>query len=253
MLAFTPEEPEWGLMELADYLDLPKSTVHRAVVNLEVRGLLERNEVTGKYRLGLKLFELGMRAGRNMDLRVAARPYLEKLSEQTGEMIALAILSDDEVLYLDVVHSSKALRAASAAGQRRPLHCTAVGKVLLGGLPQYEVVRIAEKTGLPPRTRYSITDAERLFEDVSQIKKQNYALDLEEFEEGLCCVAAPIMDEANKIAASIGVSGPLTRFDEETRPNIIQLMQSAAQAISRELGYTGSLVQAVTEKSSISS
>lgn len=243
LFAFTPDQPELGLTELTEALDLPKSTVHRAIANLEVRGLLERDEATGKYRLGLKIFELGMRARGNMELREIARPHLKKVANQTDENVTLAIFSDDEVLYLDVVQSSKALRAASAIGQRRPIHCTAVGKVLLAGLPPHEIARIAQKTGLPARTQNTITDSEELIEDVLKVRKQNYALDLGEFEEGLCCIAAPIMDEVNAITASIAVAGPLTRFNEEVRPEIIELMQTVAQAISHDLGYRGSLIQ----------
>lgn len=241
LLVFTPEQPELGLTDLVEILDLPKSTVHRAIANLEMRGLLERNQTTGKYRLGLKLFELGMRARRNIDVRDIARPHLEELSRQTGETIVLAILSEDEVLYLDKVDSSKALQAISTVGQRRPLHCTAVGKVLLAGLPHYEVVRIVEKKGLPPRTLHTITDPERLYEDLSRIREEHYSVDLGEFEEELCCVAAPIMDNTEQVVASIGIAGPLSRFDEPRRLDLIRLMQKTSQAISKGFGYNGAL------------
>ncbi|MEM7345543.1 MAG: IclR family transcriptional regulator [Chloroflexota bacterium] len=237
MFAFTSERSELGLTELTEILDLPKSTVHRAIANLEVRGLLVRNEVTNKYHLGSRLFELGMRASLNFDLREIARPYLEKLSKETGEMITLAILSEDEALYLDKVDSSRVLRAASAVGQRRPLHCTAVGKVMLSDLPQHEVVRIVEEKGLAPRTSRTITDPDDLNRKLTQIRSDGYSLDLGEFEEGLCCVATPIMDGTGKITASIGVSGPVTRFNEEARPGLIKLMQQTAEEISKELGY----------------
>lgn len=237
LFVFMSDQVEWSLAELAQAVNLPKTTVFREVVNLEVRGLVEQDPTTGKYRLGLRLFELGMYAWRNVDLRAVARPYLEELSRRTGESITLGILSEDEVLYLDKVDSAKVLRAASSLGQRRLPHCTAVGKVLLADLSDYEVARIAQEKGLAPRTAATITNLDDLRTELARIRHEGYSVDLGEFEEGLCCVATPILDGAGKVAAAIGVAGPLVRFDAETRQQLIKVMQSTAEEISARLGY----------------
>lgn len=248
LLAFTSEEPERGVTELSEALNIPKSTVHRLVVNLEARGLLERDQVTEKYRLGLKILELGMRVWNSMDLRENARPYLEELSRQTGETAVLGILSDGEVIYLDKVDSSKTLSATSSLGQRRPLHCTALGKALLAWLPDHEAARIVAQKGLTLHTPNTIVAPERLYEELATIRQQRYALDLEEFEEDLRCIGTPIMDATGGVIASISISGPRTRFNSSTMPDMIELMQSTAEAISRKMGCTDSLALASEEE-----
>lgn len=244
LLAFTPAEPEWGITELSETLDLPKSTVHRLVVNLEMRGLLERDPATEKYRLGVRLFELGTRVWHSIDLQEKARPHLEELARQTRETTVLSILSGGEALYLDKVDSTRAVRAANFVGQRRPLHCTAVGRVLLAWLPHHEVVRTVEQKGLAPRTPNTITEPARLYEELAVIREQHYAIDDEEFEEDLCCVATPIMDHTGAVVAAIGISGPTTRVNSTTLLGLIELMLSTAEAISKALGYTGALALA---------
>ena len=237
LLAFTDEEPEWGITELSDALNIPKSAVHRVLVNLETRGLLERDDLAEKYRLGLVAFEVGTRAGRRMDLQQVTRPLLEELASQTGETACLAILSAGEVLMLDTIESSRALRVSSVSGQHRPVHCSSVGKALIAWLPEYVVAQLAEERGLTGCTPNTITDLERLYQELAAVREQGYALDLEEFEEDLCCAGAPIRDSVGAVVAAISVSGPKSRFDAAVFPHYIEVVQAAAQAISRKMGY----------------
>lgn len=239
LFVFMTDQKEWALAEVATAVNLPVSSVFRCLANLEVRGLIDQNRETGKYHLGIKAFELGMYAWKNLDLQTLARPYLEELSREAGETITLGVCSEDEVLYMDRVDSSKVLRATSTPGQRRPMYCTAIGKVFLSDMPSYEVIRIAQTYGLSPRTSKTITDVDRLHADLEEIRRQGYSLDLGEFEEELCCVATPIRDATGKVVASIGVAGPLARFDDDKKQHLIQIMQSTAQTISIRLGYSG--------------
>ena len=239
LLAFTDEESEWGITELSDALNIPKSAVHRTVVNLEMRSLLERNPVSKKYRLGLRAFEVGMRARRCTVVQQVARPLLEELAHQTGETASLAILSGAAVLLLDTVESSRALRAALPVGQRRPVHCSSVGKALIAWLPDHEVNRIVEETGLTRYTPNTITDVERLHQELAAVRKRGYALDMEEFEEDLRCVGAPIWDDTGTVLASISISGPIGRFDSSTLPDLIGVVRATALAVSRKMGYSG--------------
>lgn len=237
LLAFTNEHPEWTLSELSEAIDMPKSALFRSLVNLESRGLLEHDEQSGRYRLGMRLFELGMRAWRSADLQTIAHPYLEELARETGEMVTLAVLSDDEVLYVDKIDSSKTIRAVSNMGQRRPVYCTAVGKVLMADQPADEVLRVLREKGMSPRTPKTITDPEHFLEDLERTRKLGYSLDMEEFEEELSCVATPVIGANGRVVASIGVSGPATRFNDGNWRRLLVVTRATALEVSRKLGY----------------
>src|SRR5215469_7423835 len=155
--ALAADGPDLSLSEIAEKLELHKSTAHRLTMVLERHNLIERNSVTGRYRLGLKLFELGTRAVARLDLRERARPVLERLVLETSETVHLCILDDAEVVYLDKVEPERSVRMASSVGRRNPAYCTAVGKAILAYLPEPQVEAIVRKHGLKAVTANTIT------------------------------------------------------------------------------------------------
>jgi DNA-binding IclR family transcriptional regulator len=232
LLAFTEKEPDKGITELSVALGIPKSAIHRAVVNLEMRELLQRDPATQKYRLGLKVFELGMRARLRMNIGQIARPFLEELVRQTEQSACLAVLSQGQALLLDSVESPRGLRAVLTIGQSRPIHCSSVGKALVAWLPEYRVRQILEQIDLTRYTQQTITDPQQFLEELRIVRERGFALDLEEYEENLFCIGVPVRASTGDVVAAISISGPKYQSDSAIDPGLIRCAQSAAKAVS---------------------
>ncbi|GAW93780.1 IclR family transcriptional regulator [Calderihabitans maritimus] len=239
LFCFTKDGSEFSITELAKLLKLHKSTVHRLVITMASRGLLERNPQNGKYRLGLKILELGSLVADRMDLRQRAREFLEELSARYRETVHLVVRDQNEAIYIDKVEPPDAVVRYSRVGKRLPLYCTAVGKVLLAGLPPERVVEIVDTLDLNPLTERTITSRERLVEEVELVRRQGYALDNEELEPGLRCVAAPIWDHRGRVIAACSISGSASRINNQRMEKLIKAVKRTALAISQHMGYTG--------------
>lgn len=229
---------EMALVEVANQLESPKSTVHGLLSTLRDFNLIEQSPFNGKYRLGIRLFELGTIVSNNWDMRSVAAPHIQKLLELLGETVHLVVLDNDEVLYIDKRewhHIS--LRVVTQVGMRLPAHCSGVGKVLLAYMPATEVRSIVEKRGMPHFTKNTITNLDRLMEDLEEIKAQGFAIDNEELISGVSCIAAPIYDNKSKVIGAISVSGPSGKIKGNKYLEIVQEITSTATAISRELGF----------------
>ena len=231
------EGPDLSLGEVSDKLELHKSTVHRLIMVLERHKLIERNSVNGRYRLGLKLFELGTRAVSQLDLRERARPVLERLVLETSETVHLCILDDTEVVYLDKVEPTRSVRMASSVGRRNPAYCTAVGKAILAYLPESQVEAIVRKHGLKAMTANTITSFLELKAELAGIRERGYAVDNEEIEEGVRCVGCVVRDFSGGPVAAISVSGPAFRISREKAKSVSRPVIAAANALSAELGF----------------
>ena len=231
------EGPDLSLGEISDKLKLHKSTVHRLIMVLERHKLVERNSVNGRFRLGLKLFELGTRAVSQLDLRERARPVLERLVLETSETVHLCVLDDTEVVYLDKVEPARSVRMASTVGRRNPAYCTAVGKAILAHLPETQVETIVRKQGLKALTANTITSFLELKTELGAIRERGYAIDNEEIEEGLRCVGCVVRDFSGAPVAAISVSGPAFRLTREKVKSIARPVMAAATALSAELGF----------------
>lgn len=245
------EGPDLSLGEISTKLDLHKSTVHRLIMVLERHKLIERNSVNGRFRLGLKLFELGTRAVSQLDLRERARPVLERLVLETSETVHLCVLDDSEVVYLDKIEPARSVRMASTVGRRNPAYCTAVGKAILAWLPESQVEAIVRKQGLKAITANTITSFLELKTELAAIRERGYAIDNEEIEEGLRCVGCVVRDFSNTPVAAISVSGPAFRLSRDKIKSISRPVVAAANALSGELGFKqertavgGNMVQA---------
>jgi len=228
---------ECGLVELCTALKLHKSTVHRLMRVLEQHRLVERSEETGRYRLGLKLFEFGSKAIATVDLRRHARPYLDRLQQEFGETVFFCILDDGQVLYMEKVESQQSVRTACTVGSRAPAYCTAVGKAMLADLPEQEVNSIIHRWGLKPFTSNTIITPAALKAELRKTRSRGYAVDDEEKEQGLRCVSAGVHSHSPKFHAALSVSGPAFRVTKERVPQIAQMVMQAAGDLSAELGY----------------
>jgi len=231
------EGPDLSLGEVSDKLELHKSTVHRLIMVLERHKLIERNSLNGRYRLGLKLFELGTRAVSRLDLRERARPVLERLVLETSETVHLGILDDTEVLYLDKVEPARSVRMSSSVGRRNPAYCTAMGKSILAYLTEAKVEAIVRKHGLKAMTANTITSLLELKAELAGIRERGYAVDNEEIEEGVRCVGCVVRDFSGGPVAAISVSAPAFRISREKAKNLSRPVIAAANTLSAELGY----------------
>jgi DNA-binding IclR family transcriptional regulator len=241
--AFSEQDHEMGISGLAVRLGLAKSTVHRLASTLVEYDILEQNRENGKYRLGLALFELGALVRRKMDAVSESRGQMHSLVESTGETVQLAVLDHLSVLYIRIRESRQAVRMSSSPGSRAPAHCTSVGKVLLAHQPQ-EVVRQVIDGGLKRYTENTITSPDALAEELAAIRARGYAIDDEEIEVGLRCVAAPIRDHTGQVTAAISVAAPVQRMSKKTLQTTAPSVMAAADLISRRLGYLPTLAGA---------
>ena len=234
--AFSAERPEYGVTELANELGLHKSTIHRFLVNLEHAGLVERSPRTGRYRLGLHILELSGLVMQQMSLWEEALPFLEGLVRDTGETGHLAVLDNGEAIYVERVETHRALRIPSAVGRGYPAHATSLGKVLLSHLGSADVDDIVRARGLEAYTSNTIVDEAELEHELRLVKERGYAVDNEEYDEGLRCIGAPIYDHTGTVVAALGVGGPVTRVTPERVDELAKLVTRAASGVSRRLG-----------------
>jgi DNA-binding IclR family transcriptional regulator len=234
--AFSMEKEELGVTELSHQLNLHKSTVSRLLTSLRREGLVEENMVTRKYRLGMALVTLGGLVLQRLDLTQAARPLMHELCSATQETVILAIKDGCEAVNVAQVPSPQIVKHIEWIGRRTPLHCTAVGKVLLAYAPAAEREAII-KAGLAGYTSRTLTGPDALCQELGWVREHGYAVGQEEFETGLNSVAAPVRDHTGDLVASISVSGPAFRMASERLPSIAEQAQGSARALSEQLGY----------------
>lgn len=230
------QRSESSLAQLSTTVELHKSTTHRLMIVLERHRLVAKNPETGRYRLGLKLFELGSKAIAGKDLQQHAFPHLHRLVDETQETVHLCILDEGEMLYLQKIEPQRTVRMASSIGRRAPAHSTAVGKAILAELPEREVDEMILKRGLKSLTPNTITRADKLKAELRATHTRGYAVDNEENEEGVRCVGAAVWDHSGRPVAAISVSGPSFRISKEIAPVVARAVVKTAQELSRELG-----------------
>lgn len=235
--AFTRLGPELGVSDISRALGLKKATTHRLLASLRRRGIVAQDASTRRYRLGMKLWELGQMATTQVDWLERVRPYLQQLTDRVGETTHLAVLHDGQVLYVDKVESTRSLRMPSQVGRRLPAHCTGVGKALIAFLPEEVVRSIGARRGLPAFTRNTITDAKLLEIDLAMIRERGYSVDNEEIEEGLVCIGAPVRDHTSHVVAAVSIAGPSSRVRPETIEGHAKSVVEIAEGMSAALGY----------------
>ncbi len=228
-----------SITEISEKLGIYPSVVHRILDTLRYWGYVEQDPITQKYQLGLKVVELGMAKLRQMDLVKEATPYLKELVNRCDETVHLGVLEDGQVLYLAKEEPSQTVRMVSYVGRRAPVHCTALGKVLLAYLSKKERKNILKKRGLPRFTENTITDEKALEEELQKVKEQGFALDRQEHEKDIRCIACPIRNHQGKVIAAISISGPTYRMDAEKQAHLREDLVRTAEEISKRLGWSG--------------
>lgn len=225
------------LTQLAEAVELPKSTVLRLTAPLIETRLLERDRKSGAYRLGHGALRLGQAYLATLDLRAVAAEESHRLMSEVRETVHLVVYDPPHVVYIDKVENQANVRMASRIGSRGPLHCTAVGKAILAWQPEEAVAEVVA-AGLPERTRYTITDPVKLRAELAGIRRRGYAVDDRENEPEVRCVAAPIFNHHDAVTAAISVSGLTSRITAARVRDLGPLVAGAAARISRKLGAT---------------
>jgi DNA-binding IclR family transcriptional regulator len=226
-----------GVTEIANQIDINKSSVYRILSTLVQYGYVEQDVETGKYKLGYKFLEISSKLLESIDLRAEARMYLQELENETNEVIHLVVYDQGEVVYIEKLDGSETLRMHSKVGKRAPMHCTSVGKAILAHLPSGVVLDILERKGLPMHTDKTITNKDDFLLELNTVRQKGYALDLEENENGITCIAVPIFDHMGNAIAAVSISGPTIRMTNERLEQLQSRMQNIGRQISSRLGY----------------
>ncbi|WP_428910933.1 IclR family transcriptional regulator [Niallia sp. Krafla_26] len=229
--------PELSVKEISAQLQISKSTAHGLIKTLEHRGYLQQNPENLKYKLGLRLFELGHHISEQLDIVDIALPVIKDLVEELKETVHLVVRQQDELIYVAKEEGPQTLRIYSHVGKRAPIHCTGVGKAILAYQTEQEVDRILDTVPLESFTEFTITDKDEIKRQLESIKLTGYSVDDEEIEIGLKCVAAPIFNFKGEAIASISCASPKMRVTEERLPVVIDGVKKAALEISSKLGY----------------
>ena len=238
LACFEEGEIELRLTDLARKTTLHKSTLYRLLEAMRAHGLLGLDEASGRYHLGLRLFELGTIAMRRRNLDRLGQRVLQTLAEETEETAHLCILDGSDIVAIAKVESRSALHINSATGYRTSAYSTAVGKAILADLTSEALDAYLAKTPLVAFTRNTITSAARLRAELKTIKEQGYSVDHEEREEGVRCVAAPVRDHSGRTVAAISILAPSIRLTSRKRAaEVTRITIEAAAALSSSLGY----------------
>jgi DNA-binding IclR family transcriptional regulator len=223
-----------GLADLSRALGIPKPTAYRIAATLESRGFLARNQ-SGRYQISRKFFDLEYRLSDEQLLTRAAQPVMELLMESCRETLNLGILDAGEVVVINTIESPQTIRMSSKIGNRRHLHSTALGKVLLGGLPDKDVLRLIRLKKLPRLTPATIITKAALMSELEKVRKLGYAMDNEENEAGGRCIGAPIPGAGGRVVAALSISAPVFRMEVERAKALVPDLIDACRAISRGL------------------
>ncbi|HEY7961404.1 MAG TPA: IclR family transcriptional regulator [Solirubrobacteraceae bacterium] len=241
LTSFTPERPVRGIAEVADELGMRRSTTHRYMSTLVALGYLEQGAAR-KYRLGLRVTDLGMSALNSTGLREHARPYLEELRRQSSYTVNMAVLDGSEILYVDRVRSSRRGQSKIdldlALGSRLPAYCTSMGKLLLAHLPDEEQRSLLTEIKLTRRGPNSITTKSALRSELEHVREEGFAVNDEELASGLHSISAPVRSESNEVVAAVNMAAhssmiSLEELVEHLGPHLI----ATADRISARLGY----------------
>ncbi len=233
---FTSNRPSWGVRELAQHTGQNKSTIYRMLATLETLGVLRKETLTERYTLGLKLFELGHRVQLQQALIHQTHPALLEVAENISETVHLGILRSGKVFMIDKVESPKGLKLNSTIGTYSPVHCTGLGKVLLAHQPAERQKALLTSIDLQGYTPHTLTKKRELSASLVEIRERGYALDREELELGLICVAVPVFNQQDELVAALSAAGPANRFREHALDDYLEILQEGAASIRNRIG-----------------
>lgn len=234
LLCFTRQRPQLSMTQIAELVGMHKSTVHRLLLTLEKKQFVQRDPISGVYQPGIRFLQLASLSLENNSLRQIAAPYMRRLQEQHLETVDLGILDGEDIVFLDVLESPQRIRLAAAVGQRLPAFCTASGKAILALLPEENVRQILQGSmkSYTPNTPLSV---EAILGGLRQARQLGFAISVEEFEDGINAVSAPIVNSEGVPVASIAIAGPSYRLTVEQMEAIGPSIAAATSEISREI------------------
>ncbi|MGV9878749.1 IclR family transcriptional regulator [Streptomyces sp. NPDC003006] len=226
--------------EVTRRLQLPRTTVHELLTTLAARSyLVQIPDQPGRYRLGVRTYQLGSRYAEQLDLAAEGQQVAREVAETCDETVHVAILEDTDVIYIAKVDSTHAVRMVSAAGRRLPAHCTSVGKMLLASLPQPELEARLNGREFAAMTPDSITDPDELLTALTAVRERGVAVEHRESNPDVSCVAAPVRDSAGRVVAALSISVPMIRWSEERESELAELAAKGAGDLSVRLGHRG--------------
>lgn len=238
VLELLAEKGSMGLLDLSEELNLNKSTVHRMLASLIHMGYAKQNEATQKYSLSLKIVNIAGKLLEQTNILPIARPYLEALSELSGETVHLVKREGNHILYIDKVEAKTgSIRMVSHIGMIHPMYCSGVGKAILATMSDNEITQIWNASSIEKKTEYTITDFSKFKQTISEIRKTGYALDNEENELGVRCIAACIYDYHRDVKYAFSISGPVNRMTPEYIQMLSKHVLKVQKELSEELGY----------------
>jgi DNA-binding IclR family transcriptional regulator len=226
-----------GPTELGRLLHLTKSTVHRLLAVLEQHRYVERDVLTARYRLGLRIAELGSFASARAGFEKAAKPYVEILAERTGEAAHIGVLAGGEVMSILHAPAPNEAHSPSTVGRRSPIHCTSLGKAILAFHNEAEDLIRSHRFVI--HTQKTIKTAVQFKAELERVRVRGIATDDEEFQEGLRCIAAPVCDRFGKAIAAIGIAGSRSRIGGSRSVELAQSVLSVAKALARSYAEVG--------------
>lgn len=224
-----------SLAEICRRMNLHKSTAHRSLMVLERSALIERTS-ENRFRLGLKLYELGNRAVEQIDLRARVYPFFRRLAMDVRETVHLGVLQKTSVVYLDKVEPNRKICMSSKTGSSNPVYCTSLGKAMLAFQPEETIAKIVSSIRFTRYTPKTLCSREKLFEHLETVRRRGYAIDDEEIELGVRCVGAPIFNEHRWAIAAVSISGPTSRITAQNIRAIAQRILTCCREISASLG-----------------
>lgn len=234
---FHDETKDISLGEAATRLHMSKANTQKLLTNLEMRDYLELDKLTDRYRLGFKAFALSQTYLRQGGLLYRAQATLQEVAQATGETAYLAVLQKQEIAYIAAIESDQTVRVVSRLGTRLPAYCTAAGKTHLAALAESQLDRIYPEEDFEVHTPTTHPDKAALRRDLQQISERGYAIDDEELDPEVRCMAVPVRDYSGSVIAALSVSGPSFRMSRERiETSVAPLLIQAAAELSRKLG-----------------
>lgn len=226
-----------GVTEIGQKIDLHKSTVYRLLTALLDRGYIEKDPKTSTYKIGLKFIEISGLFLKKLELKTEALPFMRQLAEKVGQPVHLAILEGTDVIYIEKVELVNSIRMYSQIGRRVPVYCSAIGKILLTGLTPEHFTEVLESIKFEKLTSNTVVSKEDLIHELDGVKAKGWAVDNEEHENNIRCIAAPIFDYTGKIIAAVSVSGDSRIINQESDLEIAGYVIDVAGNISKRMGY----------------
>lgn len=232
------EQKDIGISELSVRLAMPKATVYRFLQTMMTLGYVHQQADSERYGLTMKAFELGAKALQYPELVDLAKHHMQLLADKTGEAVHLGTLIDSEIIYVHKIDSRHNLGMYSRVGRRAPLHCTAIGKVLLAWEHPQRRERLLDGVEFRRFRDKTIVDRSAYLAELERVRAQGYGEDREEFDDHIRCIGIPIFDRLGQPVAGMSVSFPSFRYDEAKAPELVAMLTAASRDISTRLGCT---------------